>query len=158
METLLFFLQGIPEIAGIVACSLALARVKLRWGIIFVFAGILTVVIYIIRNLPVTFGLHTVAGILLCALFMVLFTKVSPSKAFTVVFASGAVLALLELVVNTLFTFLRSETGRFISNGDMWMSAGFTQAFIMIVIALAIARFGKPMEGMWKEGGKHYHG
>ena len=33
-KTLLFLLQGIPELSGELALSLALAAVPLRWGII----------------------------------------------------------------------------------------------------------------------------
>ncbi len=150
-QLLLFCAQGIPEMTGVVAFSLALTRVKQRWGVILVFAVILTVVIYIIRSIPVTFGLHTVVGILLCALFIARFTVVPPSISFIVVFASFAVLSLLELTVSELFIFfLHTEVSQLISDDYAWMLIGLPQAIIMIAIALAIAKYRKPMEGMWK--------
>ncbi|AGL00488.1 hypothetical protein [Desulfoscipio gibsoniae] len=151
IETLLFYLQGIPELAGIIACSLALARVKLRWGVILAFASILTIVIYIIRNMPVTFGLHTVAFILLCVLFIAKATRVPPSTSFVVVFAGYAILSLLELTIHELFIFLlQAEVSQLISDEYTWLLIGLPQAFIMIAIALVIAKYRKHLEGMWK--------
>jgi len=145
-EILLFCVQGIPEVSGIVACSLALARVKLRWGVILVFAVILVMVTYMIRHMPVTFGLHTVAGILLCALFIILLTRVPPSTSFIVTFASYAVVALLEVSVYELFGRLLNVEFSYL----VFKLIGLPHALIMIVIALVIPRYRKPLEGMWK--------
>lgn len=151
MQTLLFFVQGIPEIAGVIACSLALAGVKLRWTVILVFAGILTPVVYIVRSLPVTFGLHTLVGILLSTLFVARATRVSPSTSFVVVFASYAVLALLEVSMHELSSvFLQREVVQLLSEQYTRMLIGLPQAIVMIAIALVIARYRKPREGMWR--------
>ncbi|WP_449240629.1 hypothetical protein [Desulfoscipio gibsoniae] len=151
IQTLLFFLQGVPEITGVVACSLALARVRLRWGMILSFACILAVVIYIIRNMPVTFGLHTVISVLLCALFIAKFTKVPPSASFTAVFASYAILAILEITIYELFfSLLQTEVSQLIPDDYIWKLIGFPHAIFMIAIALAIAKYRKPLEGLWK--------
>ncbi len=150
-EVLLFCLQGIPEVSGIIACSLALARVKLRWGLILVFAGVLVMVTYMIRHMPVTFGLHTVAGILLIVLFIVLFTRVPPSTSFIVVFITYAVLALLEVSVYELFgRLLNIESSYFVFNPYTRMLIGLPHSLIMIVIALVIPRYRRSLEGMWK--------
>ncbi len=145
-EILLFCVQGIPEMMGIMACSLALARVTLRWGVILAFAGILVSVIYMIRHMPVTFGLHTVAAILLCALLIVWFTMALPSASFIAVFATYAVLAVLEVSIYELF-------GRFINIGSSYLVfklIGLPQGVILIVIALVIPRYRKPLAGMWR--------
>lgn len=151
LETLLFFMQGIPETTGIVACSLALARVKLRWGVILAFSSVLAVVIYIIRNLPVTFGLHTVAAILLCALFIARVARVPPSTSFMVVFASFAVLLLVEVPMNELFIIiLNTEIRNVISDYFLWKLTGLPQAILLITVALLTSKYRKPLEGMWR--------
>ncbi|SFG93422.1 hypothetical protein SAMN05660649_03204 [Desulfotomaculum arcticum] len=151
LQILLFFVQGIPEIAGVVACSLALARVKLRWRVILVFASILTVIIYIVRSLPFTFGLHTLAGILLITLFIARTTRVPPSTSFMVSFVSFALLALLEVPLNELFSILiKVDINQLISDTYTWMLTGLSQAVIMIAIALLVSKYRKPLEGMWK--------
>lgn len=99
---LLFLLQGIPESAGIIACSLALARVELRWGVILTASVILTLFIYTIRNMPLTFGLHTVASILISAVFIAKATKVPPSRSFMAVLTGFVILAMFELPFNRL--------------------------------------------------------
>ncbi len=150
-EFLLFYVQGILETMGIMACSLALARVTLRWGVILAFAGILVTVIYMIRHMPVTFGLHTVAAILLCALLIVRFTMVPPSTSFIAVFASISVMALLEVSVYELFELLLNiEYRHFVFSQYTRKLIGLPHALIMIVIALVISMYRKPLEGMWK--------
>jgi len=151
LQALLFFVQGIPEVSGVVACSLALARVKLRWGVILVFASILTGVIYIVRGLPFTFGLHTVTGILLRILFIIKVTRVPPSTSFIVVFAGYTLLALLEVIMYELIgNLLNTEVSQLLLNDYTQMLLGVPQALTIVAIALVIAKYRKPLEGMWK--------
>ncbi|WP_104370733.1 hypothetical protein [Desulfocucumis palustris] len=151
LKLLLFFVQGIPESAGLVACSLALARVNLRWGVIWAVASVMTVVIYMVRSLPVTFGLHTVAAIFLSALFIARATRVPPSISFIVSFASFALLALLEVPMYELISsLLNKEVSNLMSDNYVWLLVGLPQVAIMIAIALLISKFRKPMEGMWR--------
>lgn len=151
LQTLLFFVQGIPETAGVIACSLALARVKLRWGVILAFASVLTLLIFIIRNMPFTFGLHTVAGILLCTLFIARFTRVPPSISFIAVFAAYALLGSLELAIYELFGILLStEASSLMSNQHKRTLIGLPQGFILVAIAFITAKYRRSREGMWK--------
>lgn len=148
---LLFLMQGIPESMGYVALSLALAGVPLRWGRIMAAGTVLCVIFFIIRALPVTFGLHTVAGMLLLAIFITKTTSVPPSKSFIVVFASFATLALLELTLCELFfkiTKLDFQTT--ISNYLLWKLVSLPQAVLLIIIAVLISKFKKPVQGAWK--------
>lgn len=150
-QTLLFFVQGIPESIGLVACCLALARVKLRWGVILAVAVVLTVLIYLIRSLPVTFGLHTVTGILLITLFIARTTRVSPSTSFMVSFAGTALLALLEVIMYELIgNLFNTEVSQLLLNDYTQMLIGLPQAVIIVSIALLISKYRKPLEGMWK--------
>ena len=48
MSLFYFFVQGIPECMGMVAMSLAYARVPLRWGFIFIAGTFLAIVNYLI--------------------------------------------------------------------------------------------------------------
>jgi len=151
LQTLLFFVQGVPESVGLVAFCLVLAKVRLRWGVILIVGSLLTIAIYLIRSMPVTFGLHTVTGILLTILFIARTTRVSPSTNFIVVFASNALLALMEVIMYELIGKLsNTEVSQLISNNYTWMLIGLPQAVVMIAIALVIAKYRKPQEGMWK--------
>jgi len=125
--------------------------VKLRWEVILPFAGIMTLVIYVVRSLPVTFGLHTVTGILLYTLFIARATRVPPSSSFIVSFAGFALLALLEVIMYELIgNLFNTEVSQLLLNDYTQMLIGLPQALTMIAVALVIAKYRKPLEGMWR--------
>ncbi|BAF59957.1 MAG: hypothetical protein HPY89_03125 [Pelotomaculum sp.] len=151
VKALLFLLQGIPEMMGILAFSLAFAGVPLRWGVIAAVGTVLAVIIYIIRSLPLAFGLHTAAALLLVTIIIAKTTCVPPSKSFISVFASFSILVTLELIIHEFFFFLtKQDPQAVISNYLLWKLIGLPQAFLMIILALLIARLKTPVEGAWK--------
>ncbi|GBF33413.1 hypothetical protein DCCM_2514 [Desulfocucumis palustris] len=123
----------------------------MRWGIVLVVGIVLAVIIYTIRNLPVTFGLHTVVAILLIAIFIIRSTKTPSSTSFLAVFFSFAVLFLLETLMNKVFIIiLNIKISKLISDDTLWTLTGLPQSILLIVIALLISRYREPLEGMWK--------
>ena len=151
LKFLLFLMQGIPESSGLIAFSLALVRVKLRWGIILATGSVYAVIINFVRELPVTFGLHIVAGLLLMAVFISKATKVLPSRSFAAVFVCFTLLALLEaLMYEATARLLHREITGIISDYLLWKIAGLPQGLLMIIAAVLMSRYRKPVEGMWK--------
>ena len=153
MSIFLFFIQSIPESMGIIALSLALARAPLRWGHIFIGGLLLAVISYIIRALPVTFGLHLPVMIFVLFLLIVKLTNLTPSKTIVVVFTSFFTLALLEyLVSGTFFAYTHMDPEQALAHEKLWSALGVTQAMILNIIALIVAHFLKPTEeGSWKQ-------
>jgi len=151
-KTLLFFMQGIPEVMGEVAFGLALAGVPLRWRIIAVAGMALTVIIFIIRSLPLSsFGLHTVAAALLLALFIMKTTRTAQLNSFIAAFASVTTLVMLELVINKSFIFItKLDQQVFSSNDLLWRLVSLPQAFLMILSAVIISKLKKPDKDAWK--------
>jgi len=151
-KILLFFMQGIPEIMGVVAFGLALARVPLRWGIIAVAGTSLTIIIFMIRSLPLSsFGLHTVAAALILALFIIKATRTTQLNSFIAAFASFTTLAMLELVINKSFISITNlDQQVFLSNYLLWKLITLPQAILMILFALIISKFKKPDKDAWK--------
>lgn len=148
---LLFLLQGIPESSGIVALSLALAKVPLRWGLIIATGTILAVIMFFIRTSSSAAGLHTVAGLLLTVIIITIITRVPPTKAFIVVLISIIFLGFLELIITgVLFTLLKLEPQQVISNYLIWKLLSLPQAAIIIFVALLIPRFMIPEQDEWK--------
>jgi hypothetical protein len=151
IDFLLFLLQGIPEIAGVIALSLAIAGVTLRWKIIVPMGTVLVVIVFILRNLPFTFGLHTVICLLLAVVFIVKATRVLLSKSLIAIFLALTVLAVLELIIHeAFFAFTQIDPQVYVAKSLFWVLLGLPQALLMIVIALLAARIKKPAEGMWK--------
>lgn len=148
---LLFLLQGIPELSGVIALSLALAKVPLRWGRIIAGGTILAVVIFLIRTFSFTFGLHTVALLLLTVILITTVTRVPPTKAFVVALISIIFLGFFELIITkVLFTLLKLDPQQVISNYLVWKLLSLPQAVIMIFVALLIPRFITPEKDVWK--------
>ncbi|GBF32301.1 hypothetical protein DCCM_0495 [Desulfocucumis palustris] len=151
LRILLFFVQGFPESIGICAFSLALARVKLRWGIILPAAFVMTAIILALRSMPITFGLHTVASILLLALFIAMSTRVPPSKCFLVVFASFDMLVLLEYtILEEAVRLLNTDVNDLMSNAFLWKLTTLPQAILMIIFALLFSKYRKPLKDLWR--------
>ncbi|MDF9407921.1 hypothetical protein L7E55_06030 [Pelotomaculum isophthalicicum JI] len=151
-KTLLFFMQGIPEIMGTVAFGLALAGVPLRWRIIAVAGTALTIIIFIIRSLPLnSFGLHSVAATLLLALFIIKATRTTQLNSFIAAFASFTTLAILELVINkSFFLITKLDQQVFLSDYLLWKLITLPQAILMILFAVIISKFKKPDKDAWE--------
>jgi len=145
-------MQSIPECMGLIALSLALSRVPLRWGYIVAGGIIVSLIPFVIRALPVTFGLHLPICIFIIFLLIIKLTYVSPSRAVITVFSSFFVLALLEYIVSSVFfTLTDMDPHQAISNEGLWAAIGVFQSLILNFIALAIAYFLKPIKESWKK-------
>jgi len=152
-KSLLFFLQGIPEVTGVVAFSLAIAGVPLRWKVVAAAGTVLTVIVYIIRSLPLTFGLHTIAMTLLLALFITKTTWVAPVNSFVAAMSSVTLLMIVEWAINKLlFTIVGLNQQEVISNYLLWKLLGLPQDVVMLILALIVPKFKKYDKGAWKIG------
>ncbi len=146
----LFLLQGIPESSGIVALSLALAKVPLRWGRIVAAGTIMAVIAFYIRTSSFAVGLHTVAGLLLTVIIITTATRVPPTKAFVVALISIIFLGFLELF------FFKGLYDKFdlqittMSKDLLQKLLALPQAVLLIFISLLVPRFIEPDQEAWK--------
>jgi hypothetical protein len=147
----LFLLQGIPEMVGITGLSLAIAGIPLRWGRILLAGTLLAILIYLIRLLPVTFGLHTVAGLLLLLFFIIKTTNAPTSWVLISVFTSFAILAVLEIAVHEAFFYVtKLNPQEVIDNYPLWIELGLTQSALLIFLAFLVTRVKQPQKEAWK--------
>lgn len=152
MTTFYYFLQSLPESMGLIAMSLVLAKVPLRWGRILLGGAVISVVSYIIRALPVTFGLHMPVMIFILFMFINRLTNVKPSRTVLAVFSSFFVLAVLEYLVSTaFFAITHMDSTEALANETLWSYIGLIQSTLLIVIAVLLSRFFKPVQGAWKK-------
>jgi len=152
MTTFFYFLQAIPECMGIVALSLALACVPLRWGRILIGGIFFASLIYIIRSLPVTFGLHLPIGMFILFLAIIYLTDIKPSRTIIAVFTSFMILTLLEFTISrSFFAFTHLDPEQIPSYEGLWAAVGVAQSIILIMIALLVPRYLRPAQEAWKK-------
>lgn len=150
-QFLLFLMQGIPELIGVISLSLALAGVQFNWVRIILAGTVFSIVMFIIRELPVTFGLHTVACIFLLVVFIAKTTRIPPSRIFIAVIASFVTLAVLELTIHELFFAIMKLNFQAVqSHYLLWTLVSLPQAVLLIAIAALISKFKKPNQGAWR--------
>lgn len=151
-DILLFLIPGVPEVASMIALSLALGAVPLRWGRIIPAGLVIAVLFYIIRILPgVPMFTHMVVGLLIVVLIIAKTTKVPLSKSFIIVFTSMALLSVFEYLITELFLIISGlDYAEFESNQILYMIAGLCQDGILILAAIITAKFIKPNQNAWK--------
>lgn len=98
-----WLLQGIPESLAIVYLAIALAGQKPETWKILLLGIIDAVIIYLIRLLPLTFGVHSILQILVIAFLLHLFFKVSFGKSLFSALTVIITLAVTETVFFALF-------------------------------------------------------
>lgn len=151
METFYYFMQALPECMGLIALSLALAQVPLRWGRILIAGALVALLTFGIRSLPITFGFHLPISILVIFLAIIKSTKVRPSRAIIAVFFSYFNLALLETIVsNVYFSYTHMNYQQAITHEASWAAVGVFQSIILNLSALVATRFLRSSEGAWK--------
>lgn len=151
-KLLLFLIQGIPESSGIIALSLALLRVPLRWKRIILAGTVFALIIFAIRSLPFTFGIHTAAAIFLLVIAIARTTHITVTRSFIAVLASYVIIALLEIVISEIFfAVTKLDPYTVIAENNLsWKLSGLPQAFILIFMALLVSKYKKPEEEAWK--------
>ena len=65
-----FILQGIPEQIAVTTLAFIIANLPIRWNRIILTGSVLAFSAYLVRLLPIPFGIHTIVLILLLFLFL----------------------------------------------------------------------------------------
>jgi len=113
---------------------------------------VIALVTFLIRALPVTFGLHLPVTIFMIFILIVKLTNLTPSKTIIVLFTSVVILALLEyLITSTTLAWTHMTADDAITDLTLWTFLGMIQAILLNIIALVVPRFLKPIEGVWRQ-------
>lgn len=152
MSTLYYFVQSIPESAGIIALSLGLARIPLRLKEILIGGVFISILTFGIRSLPITFGFHLPINIFLIFLAITRLTNIKPSRAIVAVFTAFFTLALLEYGVSgSFFAFTHMDPNKVVEDAPLWTILGIVQDVFLLIIAAVVPHLLKPTEGAWKK-------
>jgi len=149
------YVQGLIEILGSILLALVFSRVKIIWGRTTVAAAVIAAMMLLIRHLPIVFGIHIAAGVLMIFLFIVWSTNANKSLVFLAVFASFFCLATIEFCLNQVFMYLNVlQIDDATRNSKIWLIMGYVQAVLMVVLALLLRMVLKPVNYWKSEVGK----
>lgn len=144
-EVLMFLLQGIPEVTGLVALSLVMAQVPLSWTRALAVGTGLALIMLTVRALGFTVGFHTLAGMALLTVYLARVYRVSTVRSFAAAFSAFLVLALLELFCTRLVFAVLGLNGQVIAfDPVLWKLVGLPQAILMLLLAWLLSQYLKP--------------
>lgn len=98
--------QGIPEIIALTSLAFTLAKADTDWKKISILGSVLAIAIYLIRLLPITFGIHTIICIALLIIFVNTVAKVDISTSVFSAISSMIILILVETLTNNLIFYI----------------------------------------------------
>lgn len=131
-------LQGFPEVISTLLVILLLLGCRMPASKFLFLAIFITVVITILRQLPLAFGFHVTLGIIVVGLVISIITKESPAKSFLATAASYAILFAYEII----FHFLMAQALDLneVHNKFVWILMGWPQILAMFLTAYLLWR------------------
>jgi len=152
LTILQWLLQGIPESLALVTLALALAGEKLEMRRIALLGIIEAVIIFAIRLLPLTFGVHSILSIFSMALLLNLFLKVRFSRSLLSALIVIIALAVVETVSLSLILYLTGlPYEQFSENVFAFILGGWSNVILLFLLALAVHRWQRGRRALKEE-------
>ena len=152
LSILQWLLQGIPESLALVTLALTLAGEKLEMRRIALLGIAHAVIIFAIRLLPLTFGVHSILSLFTIALLLNLFLKVRFSRSLLSALIVMIALAIFETVS---FSLLLHLTGlsyeQLAENILVYIVGGWPQVILLFLLALAVNRWQRGRRALKEE-------
>jgi hypothetical protein len=135
------FFQGLPETTAMTAVVYALTGLRFEWKSIFAIGLLQVITIYLVRLLPITFGIHIFLGIFTLAIYVYMFQKGSFLPVIKSSILTYLMLIVLEKAINTpILHMLNLSAVEACQNLPLWILLGWPQVIVIFVIALLINR------------------
>jgi len=132
----LFLLQGLPEAVAVSALAMVVAVKRLDFRQVVITGLSYAAAVYLIRLLPVQFGVHTVANIFVLSLLLRYLLNVKFSRALVVSLIIMAILSFVEGVLLSFYIFVMDKTFEGIyENMNLVMVMGWTNIIVVSLIA-----------------------
>ena len=132
-------LQGIPENIALVTLAFVIARIPIKWNRIILIGTVLAVCAYGVRQLPIPFGIHMIANLILLFIFLIRQTKGDLSLSLISSLSSILALAILETVCSSLLMPAFGVTPKTLSpNSGIWILMGEPQVLLLFGLAFLL--------------------
>lgn len=134
-------LQGIPEQIALVTLTFVLARVRLEWKNIVMFGILLAFTAYVLRLLPITFGIHTIIIMGMLFVFSIHFYQAPLLTSLKASLLGMLVLIIVEFVCFTLLTNLFGISFKtYLTDVTIRILLGLPQVFLLFILAFIILK------------------
>jgi len=121
MPLLALLLQSVPESILLISLGLCVVGRRLLIGKIIPLAFLSSVISWLVRQLPLPFGVHTLIGVLVLFAGFVLVFRIDPLKALFATFFPMASLAAVEVALLPLLTRAVGLSGFQEAWGNPWL-------------------------------------
>jgi len=145
LEFLSSFIQGTLECTGMIAISTVICQLPHRWKQSFLVGMIMSLTIYIIKTADIFYGLHTLFGLFLPFLYLIVFRKAPLLKGLIALLVCISFVAVIELLSLKVYPLLHLNVEQIAADPISWAIAGLPQGFLFIIAALILSRFIKPV-------------
>ncbi|ATW24586.1 hypothetical protein [Candidatus Formimonas warabiya] len=136
MTLLELLFQGIPEQISLVLLTFLISKAKVDWKRIVVMGIFMACFIYLIRLLPITFGVHTIIAIALLIFIMVYLEKISLVRSVISVILVYVFLIFAETICFRMISTLFQLSWDQIRNNEILMIiSGIPQVILMLFVA-----------------------
>ncbi|MDQ0286681.1 hypothetical protein J2Z49_001795 [Desulfofundulus luciae] len=110
MPLLALIFQSIPESVIILALGLTLMGIELKWQRIIPAAVLSSLCSYFVRELPIPYGVHTLIGIVVIAVLVIMFFKTPVPVAISVAMIGIVTLITVEILIWPVIILLTGKT------------------------------------------------
>ncbi|MEW6663096.1 MAG: hypothetical protein ACOY9Y_03240 [Bacillota bacterium] len=138
-----FVIQTIPESLALVAFALAVCGQRLVKKHVLAAGLLFAVTVYVLRALPIAFGVHTMAALLAGMVWLRAVTGISHFKALYGLLVGILLLATIEMVCLNALVYVTGKLLEAIRETWLWPFSGLPHVVILGGIAIGIDRFIK---------------
>lgn len=146
MQLSLFSLifQGIPEQIGVITLAFVLAKAELKVNQLCLFGSILALSAFLIRMLPITFGLHTIVLICLLVFFVTNYSKANLTTAIMSALISFILLMVFETSTHlVVIKVIKIPMETILDNQIIRILTGIPQVVLLFLSSFIIRKYRK---------------
>jgi hypothetical protein len=130
---------GIPEGIALATLAFILAEEKLYWNKIFLIGSSLSIGAYLLRLLPITFGVHTIVILILLFFILNVFEKLDAITSINVSIFTFLILVLTETAtIPLLMTVLNISKNKLMQDELLKIMVYFPHIILLFLIAYLI--------------------
>ena len=134
-------LQGIPESIAIVTLAFIISKIPIQWKKIVLIGIVIAFTSYLLRQFPITFGIHTILLISLLFFFLVKIGKGNINSSLIASLTSYLAIIVVETIcLSILMPIFGVTSETFFSNTTTRILITLPQVFVMFTLGFIILK------------------